>query len=164
MAEPQTKSVIHKLKQSRLHMGEARLRWWFAEIEEGTPYESLFEPAYWDVHGYKFGIGDFIHAEPDEGHYTAQLRIVSAGAGGIRVQEFYKKDWKKVEAPASLTDRYRVKFAGPHHKWRIERLADGHVEQAGFPSEAAANIWLGENLRALTVAQTKRQSDADKAA
>lgn len=160
MAEP--KPVVYKLKQSRMHPGESRLRWWFAEVEEGTPYEALFDPIYWDVHGYKLAIGDFIHVEPDEGHYTAQLRVSSSGAGGVKVQEFYRKEWTSVESPSALSDRYRVRFAGPHHRWRVERIADGHVEQAGFANESAANVWLGENLRALTIAQSKR--DADKAA
>jgi hypothetical protein len=149
-------------KPTRLHIGEAKIRTWFAEIEEGTPYEALFDPIYWDVHGYKFQPGDFIRVEPDDGAYTADLKVVGVGVGGVRVEEFYKKDWRKIDAPATLLSQYRVKFAGPHHRWRVERIADGHVEQAGFQSETDANVWLAENLKALSAAAAK--AEAAKAA
>lgn len=146
---------VLKLKPTRLHLGEAKIRTWFAEIEEGTPYEELFSPVYWDVHAPKFNIGDFIRVQPDDGSYTADLMVVGKGVGGVRIEEYYKKDWKKVEAPATLLSQYRVKWGGPHHKWRIERIADSHVEQSGFENETAANMWLAENLKALSAAAAK---------
>jgi hypothetical protein len=146
---------LHKLKQTRLHQGEAKMRVWFASVEEGTPYEALFDPVYWDVHAYRFAVGDFIRVEPDEGHYTADLRVTGVGVGGVRVAEYYKKDWAKVDAPASLLSQYRVKYAGPHHRYRVERIADNGIEQANFESEAAANAWLSANLKALTIAASK---------
>lgn len=152
---PEDKKPLPKLKQSRLHLGEAKIRTWFAEIEEGTPYDALFSPVYWDVHGYKFMVGDFIRAEPDDGSYTADLKVVGAGIGGVRIEEYYKKDWRKVEAPATLLSQYRVKFAGPHHRWRVERIADSHVEHSGFDNEGAANMWLAENLKALSASAVK---------
>lgn len=149
------KKPLHKLKQNRLHQGESRMLTWFAEVEEGTPYEALFSPVYWDVHGYKFKVGHFIRVEPDDGTYTADLKVVGVGVGGVRVEEYYKKDWGKVEAPATLLSQYAVKYAGPHHRYRIERLADRHVEQTGFETETAANQWLAENLKALSAAAAK---------
>jgi hypothetical protein len=158
MADTETKPAekiaarnpLLRLKQNRMHPGESRIRWWCAEIEEDTPYEALFDPVYWDVHGYKFQIGDFILARPDEGHYTAQLLVVGVGAGGTKIEEFYRKDHVKVEVPATLASQYRTKWAGPHHKWRVERIADNHVEHSGFDNETAANIWLADNLKALS--------------
>ena len=148
---PETRPApIFKLKQSRLHTGEARIRWWFAIPEEGTPYDELFNPVYWDVHAYKFAPGDFIRVEPDEGTYTADLKVIGTGVGGVRVAEYYKKEWVKTEAPPSLASQYRVRYAGPHHRWRIERLVDNHIEQAGFENEAAANSWLAANLKSLS--------------
>lgn len=146
---------VLKLKPTRLHLGEAKIRTWFAEIEEGTPYEALFSPVYWDVHGYKFRPGDFIRVKPDDGSYTADLEVVGVGVGGVRVEEYYKKEWKKVEAPATLLSQYLVKYAGPHHRYRVERIADKHIEQAGFETETAANQWLAENLKALSAAAAK---------
>lgn len=157
-ADPKPKEVIYKLKPTRLHLGESKIRWWFAEVEEGTPYDELLGSIYWDVHAYKFRPGDFIHIEPDDGSYTAQLKVIGVGVGGVRVAEFYKKDWTKVEAPASLMSQYRVRYAGPHHRYRVERLADGNVEHSGFESESAANVWLAENLKALSAAAAKAKA------
>lgn len=145
----ETVETIFKLKPSRLHSGEAKIRYWYAIPEEGTPYEELFKATYWDSHRHLLAIGDFIRVEPDEGHYTADLKVVSAGIGGILVAEFYKKDWAKVAAPLSLSSVYKTKYAGPHHRWRVERIADGHVEQTGFTSESDANRWLSANSKSL---------------
>ena len=157
---PEDKKMLHKLKQTRLHLGEAKIRTWFAEVEEGTPYEALFSPIYWDVHGYKFNPGDFIRVKPDDGSYTADLEVVGVGVGGIRVEEYYKKEWKKIEAPATLLSQYRVKYAGPHHRYRVERISDNHIEHANFETETAANQWLAENLKALSVAAAKAKEAA----
>lgn len=137
------------LKPSRLHQGEARIRYWYAIIEEGTPYEALFTPQFWASHKHLIEMGDWIRVEPDEGHYTADLRVMSVGVGGIKVEEYIKKDWKTSDAPLSLLSDYKVKFAGPHHKWRIERRSDKHVEATGFANEAEANRWLATNAKKL---------------
>ena len=151
---PLKTETTYKLKGSRLEMGMEgqRMRSWLAVPEAGTPYEALFNPVYWDIHGYKFAPGDMIRVEPDEGHYTADLRVVASGVGGVRVAEYYKKDWDKVSAPATLASQFRVRHAGPHHMWRVERIADGHIEQAHFQNESLANSWLAENLKELSAA------------
>jgi len=141
---------VFVMKSSRMHMGEAKIRWWYAVPEQGTPYERILEPTFWNSQRDKLQIGDFIMVEPDEGHYTAELKVQSVGIGGVRVAEYYKKPWATVAAPASIAESYRVKFAGPHHKWRVERIEDGHVEQAGFTSESDANRWLIDNTAALS--------------
>ncbi len=161
-AKPETakveKPVIHKLKPNRLHQGEARILWWYAEIEEGTPYEALFNPVFWDNHGYKLRIGNRILAEPDEGHYEAEFKVVGNGVGGVRIVEIRKHDFAKAPAVPLIADQFRVKFAGPHHKWRVERVEDSHVEQSGFGSEAEASVWLAENLKALSSAAAKQRA------
>lgn len=146
---------MHKLKPNRLHQGEAKIQWWVAEIEEGTPYESLFDPVYWDNHGYKLQPRVRILCEPDEGHYEAELKVIGNGVGGVRVVEIRKNDFGKVAPVAVIADQFRAKYAGPHHKWRIERIADNHIEQAGFASEQDALGWLAANLRDLTAAAKK---------
>lgn len=140
---------IHKMKPSRFHLGESRIRYWYVIPEVSTPYEALFDPIYWDAVKHKLAIGDFIRVEPDEGHYTADLKVTSSGFGGIQVAEFYKKDWQKVEMPKKLSSLYETKYAGPHHKWRVERVADGAIMEKGFESDAEANKWLSVNVKAL---------------
>lgn len=146
-----TPEVAFKLKQTRLHQGEAKIRWWYAIIEEGTPYEELFKPVFWDIHAYKFALGDFIRVEPDEGHYTADLKVVSTGVGGVRVQEYYRKDWGARQDTPAISTQYRTKWAGPHHKWRVERIADNHIEQSGFDTEAMATLWMAQNIKPIPV-------------
>ena len=145
------REIIYRLKPTRLEVGfeGTRVRCWFAVPEEGTPYAELFKPSYWEIHAAKFHIGDMIRVEPDEGHYMADLRVMSTGIGGVRVQEYYRKDWETAEIPNSLASHYRVKYAGPHHKWRVERKSDGHIVQPGFANENDGNRWLANNIRQL---------------
>ena len=145
------RETVQKLKPSRMHAGESRIRWWYANPEEGTSYQTLFDPVYWDTVGYQLEIGDFIQVVPDELNYIAWLHVISKGIGGVTIIEFYKKNIEEVEsAGISLHDYYRIKYAGPHHKWRVERKTDGHVERHGFTNENDANKWLALNAAALS--------------
>jgi hypothetical protein len=140
---------ILKLKPSNLHTGEHSILWWQAEPEEGTPYEALFNPIYWDACNALFGRGHFIQVIPAEGHYIAWLRVRDADAG-VHVQEIFKKELSVEETqPSSLSDHFRVKFAGSQHKWRVERIVDNHIEMKGLADEGAALAWLAENGKRL---------------
>jgi hypothetical protein len=141
--------VLHKLKQSRLEMGESRIRYWFAMPEEGTPYKMLFDPIYWDIHAHQFAPWDFIRVIPDEKSYIAELVVTGTGIGGVRITEVWKKELSTGEAPADLLSMYRVHHAGPYHKWRVERREDKHIEQYGFETEKEAQEWLAANFKAL---------------
>lgn len=154
------RTIVYKLKQTRLHAGESKIRWWYAEIEEGTPYKKLFDPIYWDVHGYKFQIGDFIMCEPDEGDYSATLRVRSIGVGGIRIVEHAKVEYEKRDMPVSLSSQYEVKFKGSHNKYCVIRLVDKHTESSGHPTESDANRWLADNLKALSKSLPKASEAA----
>lgn len=149
---------MHKLKPNRLHQGEAKIQWWVAEIEEGTPYGALFDPVFWDNHGYKLVPRVRILCEPDEGHYEAELKVIGNGVGGVRVVEIRKSDFSKVEPLQVIADQFRAKYAGPHHRWRVERVSDGHVEQPGFASEQDALTWLAANLKDLTASAKKAEA------
>jgi hypothetical protein len=155
-AEKAKPEKLHKLKPTRLHLGEAKIRTWAAEIEEGTPYEALLSPVYWDVHSYKFAMYDEIRCIPDEGNYIAWLVVIgTGGVGGTRLQEIRKIEIGKVEQSSSLSEQFVVRYAGPHHKWRVERKADKNVEQSGFENEVAASQWLADNLKALSKTHVK---------
>jgi hypothetical protein len=140
----------YKLKTSRVHIGESKIRWWEAYPEEGTPYKELFKPEYWSFNDFKFENDDMIRVIPDEHNYMAWLWVVSAGTGGTKVIEVMKKDLPKdAVEPVSVKELFEVKWAGPHHKYRVQRKSDDHIERANFGSEAEANTWLAENTKAL---------------
>lgn len=153
--QKERRESLYRLKHSRFHPGESKIRAWEAHIEEGTPYEKLFDPAFWDQNGYKLAMFDEIRCIPDEQNYVAWLMVVGTGVGGVRMQETRKVNIDQLDAQAQ-TGQYRAKFAGPHNKWRIERIADGHVESSGFATEAEANRWLADNLKALSRAGTPK--------
>ena len=140
-----SKEKAYKLIAGRLKTLEELVMTYVAIPEEGTPYEELFKPGYWDRVSYRLKIGDEIRVKPDEEDYYAWLVVVGDGIGGITVQEIFHRKWEKVMVPESLLDHYTVRYAGPHHRWRIERLSDKHVEKAGFASEGDANKWLQQN-------------------
>jgi hypothetical protein len=147
---------LFKLKPTRLHQGESKIRTWYAVIEEGTPYDEIFNPIYWDNHAAKFAIGDWIRITDDESTYDAELKVVSTGVGGVRVSEYFKKVWAKGSPkPEVLSSQYEVKWGGPQHKWRIVRVSDNHVESHSYESEADANKWLTANLNNLLIGARK---------
>lgn len=134
---------------SRFQAAEYARTYYVYTVEAGTPYEALFDPAYWAHICSEKGLRpyDVIEVRADEGLYFAQLLVLQADRLSARMAELFYVDLTKTKAsegkinPASV----RVKYAGPHHKYRVERLSDNAVLAHGFADETAARAWLVEN-------------------
>ena len=150
--KPPGTPIEYKVKDSRFRPLEHSQAVWFVYVEEGTPYKALFQPSYWSFVQDKLQPGAMIRVFPDEGSYMADLVVRAIGVGGVKVSEYFKREFAdEGQMPASLMSLYLVKYAGPYHKWRVERKSDGAVIQTGFENEGTANAWLATNVKSLIV-------------
>lgn len=112
---------------------------WSAVVEAGTSFDQVKDdPAFWS-HVQRFvRVGDIVHVRADDGAFYARLYVRAAGAVGVTVESLEHHDFSKLAAVADTGDEYKVEWAGPHHKFRIMRIADDVVMQSGFNDKVTA--------------------------
>lgn len=138
---------------SRFQSAEYARTYYVYTVEAKTPYEALFEPAYWAHICSEKGLRayDVIEVRTDEGLYFAQLLVLQADRLSARVAEIAYADLTKARASqaTAASSGVRIRYAGPHHKWRIERVSDSAVIQHGFADEISAQVWMADNRKSL---------------
>ncbi len=127
-----------RLPEQRFQLKEQAIVEWFAVLENGTDYNEVFDSAFWaHVAANKLKINDEITVTNDEMSFNAVLKVVACGANWAKVEELYKKEYAKFEAP-SETAGYEAQWKGPALKWCVVRLGDSKIvtKELGGKAEA----------------------------
>jgi hypothetical protein len=120
-------------------------------VSPETPYEHLFEPAYWADVGTKLRTGAIITAESEDRSWVAILYVRGAGRNWAQVEELVpRKVFPERVQPKGAAPVYAVKDYGSHRKFCVISLAEqGRVLREGFPDVKSANLWIENQLRAI---------------
>lgn len=139
------------LNAARFGLAEHKRNVWHAVVPEGTDYEAVFEPAYWAHVAVKMRPGDEIIVINDEMTYRAELVVRNAARMWAQVAEVSRVDLATEAAPDALSDyKVEVKWAGPHDKFRVERIRNGKRETlASGMDKDAAEKWKAEHLKTI---------------
>lgn len=112
---------------------------WSAVVEAGTPFDQIKDDqAFWSHVQRVIRVGDIVNVRADDGAYFARLYARAVGAQGVKVEVLEYHDFSKLESVTDETDDFKVEWAGPHHKFRIVRVADAVVMQSGFNDKPTA--------------------------
>jgi hypothetical protein len=136
-----------KIHPSRFKEASVARNVWAVVPEDGTPFESLLDPAYWAHVGERLRPTDRIEVFAEDGSYFAELMVRSAGRLFAHVEALRKHDF--VPVAVSPSKKYEVEYKGPHLKHAVVRVADKSVMQSGFDTTEAALAWLSLNARSL---------------
>ena len=121
---------------------------WRAVPDENTPYEMLFEPAYWSLVAAQFVQFDEIRVIAEDGTYYAKLLVKSCDKVSAKMEELFVK---KLDAPRTdqldLGD-YEVCWKGPVLKHCVRRKSDGVFVAQEIQFKAQAIAWVEENKKA----------------
>jgi hypothetical protein len=112
-----------------------------AVLTSGTPFASVLSPEFWSNHAPQLRVGDSIEVHSDDRSFFGRLyvRDVNKTRADVSKLEFVEFGALAQSNDASL---YRVKYAGPHTKWAVERIADGKLVREGFETQDAAELAL----------------------
>ncbi len=116
-------------------------------VPVGMDFEACLEPEFWCHVASRLQPHDEIVLAPEDGSYRAHLFVRSVGKVEARVAVVHKAEFDDVQpaAEADWNATHRVIHAGPHHKWRVERVVDDEILKHGFPSKAAAESFAREH-------------------
>ena len=140
------------LNASRFGLAEHKRNVWHAVLPEGEDYANVFNPAYWAHVAAKMRAGDEIIVINDEMTLRAHLVVKNAARMFAQVVEVSKVDLSIQATSSEVVAEYHVevKWAGPHDKFRVERIRDGKREVlvAGMDKDTA-DKWAADHMKTI---------------
>ena len=80
---------------------------------------------------------DLIEVEPEDGTWSAVLRVLAAGRQWANVTLLSQHEYGPIDQKSVSAD-YIVEHKGPLAKWRLRRLSDSVVIKDGMDTQAQA--------------------------
>jgi hypothetical protein len=145
-----------RLHASRFGLADQKRNVWHAVLPAETDYQAVFSPDYWAHVSQKMRPGDEIILLNDE--MTLRAHLVVKRAGHLFAQVVEIDCVSLTDAPASgepeTTDyQVQVAWAGPHDKFRVERIRGGKKEVlARGMDKDAADKWAADHLKTISKA------------
>jgi hypothetical protein len=119
-----------------------------AVLTSDTPFASVLSPEFWSNHAPQLRIGDSIEVHCDDRLWFGRVYVRDVTKTRACVSQLEFVDFGAL-AQSNDASLYRVKYAGPHSKWGVERVAEGKLVREGFDSEEAAEVALKSIERSL---------------
>jgi hypothetical protein len=141
------------LNATRFGLAMHKRNVWHAVLPEGVEYETVFKPAFWAHVASKMRPGDEVIVINDEMTVRAELVVKNAERLWAQLIEVSRVDLTaQVAAPEALADYHvEVKWAGPHDKFRVERVRNGQREvlASGMADKEIAERWRADHLKTI---------------
>jgi hypothetical protein len=125
---------------------EARNPWW-ATVEKGTTPDEVLDESFWSHIARLLQPGDEITVMADDFGWRMDLQVIACGSLWAQVAELNRYDLSPAKPHDRLASKYKVEFAGAHHKWRV--LREGEPLKDGFASEKIARQWAANHEAAV---------------
>jgi hypothetical protein len=145
-----------RLHASRFGLADQKRNVWHAILPAETDYQEIFKPDYWAHVSQKMRAGDEIVILNDEMTMRAHLVVKRAGhlfAQVVEVSRVSLSDAPASEEPEAKDYDVQVVWAGPHDKFRVERVRSGKrdVLARGMDKDAAEK-WAADHLKTVAKA------------
>lgn len=138
-----------QITEDRFKAGEQVRNIWNLVMPVDHKMKQLLEPDYWSLVARYLRPMDRIEVYKEDGSEWAELLVLFADRVSAKVHLISSASMQPYEA-APVDPAYRVHFAGPAHKWRVQRISDKVVIQKGFDTEQAAKIWLQQYVNTVS--------------
>ena len=144
--EPAKAEVLplnHQAKPERFSVAEQLRKIYTYILPGGTNFEDVLTPEFWLPVLRELKPWSRIEVVEEEGKFWAELLVRRVDHRGATVHVLCVHELGGVGAVGRLpanVDGAHIRFAGAHRQWAVER--DGNNLRDGFPTEAAARLWL----------------------
>ncbi|ARM83991.1 hypothetical protein [Marinobacter salarius] len=141
------KATARKLSGTRMKEESFMRTIYVATPEHGVTVDDLKHPEFWAHVAPQFKPGDLVHVYPEDGSFWAELLVQSTSRAAAKVHVLREYALAKVDEPEDDAE-FKLKFAGPHAKWRVERVSDGEVIKDGMTKDGA-QAYLQSHIKAM---------------
>lgn len=132
----------------RFGLAEEARNLWYATVPKEVLPDQVMDEAFWSNVARLLQPGDEIIVTCETFAWRRELMVMAAGQIWAQVVELHHYDLASRKAqPHRLASKYKIEFAGAHHKWRV--LRDGEPLKDGFASEKIAAQWAANHEAAV---------------
>lgn len=131
----------------RFGLAEESRNIWRCTVPMGTLPIQVMDETFWANVAMHFQPGDEIHVLPDDYGWRRDLHVVANGTNWAQVVLLHHHDLTPSKAPEVVPSKYKIEFAGAHHKWRVIR--EGEPLKDGFASKDLAAKWAANHEAAV---------------
>lgn len=139
------KVAIH-LSPARLSLAEQVRNIYRVVPADSTPYEAIFDPAYWAHVGGQLRPGDILEVVAEDTSYFATLFVTAATHLAAHVVELSKYDLTEALQAEQPAEAFDVKF-NQALNWTVIRKRDNARVAEGLKDKAAGFAWIAENAK-----------------
>jgi len=141
--DPKAKSI----NVARVSLLEQARNTWLVNVDMNTTPEQCLDGSFWEHVAKLMQPGDNIHILPDDMSWEQVLHV--CGQEPLFLHVVQKSFYKLVPAtaPTIIPSRYKVQFAGAHHKWRV--LRDDKPLKDGFATADLARRYAANHQAAV---------------
>lgn len=130
---------VSLLEQARNH--------WLVNVDMDTTPEHCLDGSFWEHVAKMMQPGDNIHILPDDMSWELVLHVCGQEPLFLHVVEKERFKLVPATAPTIIPSRYKVQFAGAHHKWRV--LRDDKPLKDGFATADLARRYAANHQAAV---------------
>lgn len=132
---------------ARVQLAEQARNTWYVNVDMDTTPEHCLDGSFWEHVAKMLQPGDNIHVLPDDMSWELVLHVAGQEPLFAHVVEKARYDLMPATAPVIVPSRYKVQFAGAHHKWRV--LRDGKPLKDGFATADLARRYAANHQAAV---------------
>jgi len=141
--DPKAKAIT----MSRFGLAAELRNIWMVTCEMGTTVEQILEGSYWANVARLLRAGDEIIVRPDDMSWELVLHVRGSESLFAHVTKKALYDLAPSTEPVPVPSRYKVEFAGAHHKFRV--LRDGEPLKDGFETADLARRYAANHQAAV---------------
>lgn len=121
-------------------------------VDAGHKIEDIEQPEYWAHVARHVKQFDEIVIRAEDGAFYARLYVLDCGDTWLKT---HRLDYVELQKSAdkeilSRDGEFKIKWAGPHDKWRVTRVSDGEIVAKEIVSRDGAEDWVREYRKVMT--------------
>jgi len=132
---------------ARMSLAEQARNIWLVNVDMETTPEHCLDGSFWEHVAKLLQPGDEIRVLPDDMSWELVLHVAGQEPLFAHVVEKARYSLVPATAPVIVPSRYKVQFAGAHHKWRV--LRDDKPLKDGFATADLARRYAANHQAAV---------------
>jgi hypothetical protein len=104
---------------------------WGIVAPAGVSIEMICTPSFWCNVAPQLRVADTIDVHSDGRDFYAKLYVREVGRARVSVAQIQYVEFGALAETSEPAAAHRIRYAGPHQKWCVERVADGRMLKDG---------------------------------